>query len=112
MLPFKVVGFRILEYQTENSRRPYTEWLKDLDKVSAAIIRTHVARMELGHFGVHRYAGACVWELKIRYGPGYRVYYLRDEGRLVILLCGGDKGSQKRDIDRAKTYAADYGRRK
>jgi putative addiction module killer protein len=71
-----------------------------------------VTRMELGHFGVHRHVGDGVWELKIRYGPGYRVYYIRDGERLIILLCGGDKGSQERDIARAKTYAADYWRRK
>ena len=76
------------------------------------MIRTHTTRLELGHFGDHRAVGDGIWELKIRYGPGYRVYYLLDGEKLIILLCGGHKGSQDRDIANAKTYAADYRRRK
>jgi putative addiction module killer protein len=67
--------------------------------------------MELGHFGKQRWVGDGVWELKIKFGPGYRVYYLIEREQVVILLCGGDKGTQDRDITRAKDYATDYWRR-
>lgn len=104
--------YRVLRYQTSDSRQPYTEWWQGLkDRVGASIIKAHVDRMELGHFGKSRWVGEDVWELKITYGPGYRVYYLRDGEHVVILLCGGDKGSQKRDIQKAKEYATDYWRR-
>jgi putative addiction module killer protein len=108
-----VIKFSVLEYQTENWRKPYAEWVKGLkDRTGAAIIRSHVTRMELGHFGNHRPVGDGVWEMKIHFGPGYRVYYLHDGERVVILLCGGDKDTQARDIAQAKNYATDYGRRK
>jgi putative addiction module killer protein len=68
--------------------------------------------MQLGHFGKSRNITDGVWELKIYFGPGYRVYYLKEGKNLVILLCGGDKSSQDRDIGRAKIYAEDYRRRR
>ena len=64
------------------------------------MIRARIRRLELGNPGRHRSVGQGVWELKIDHGPGYRVYYGEDGGTLVILLCGGDKSSQARDINR------------
>jgi putative addiction module killer protein len=105
--------FKVLEYQTESWKKPYAEWLRGLkDRIGASIIKSRVARMKLGHFGTSRHVGNGVCELKVRYGPGYRVYYLRDGEQLIILLCGGDKGDQDRDVERAKDYATDYWRRK
>lgn len=106
-----MAAFRILEYQTDRLRKPYAAWLRGLrDRIGVSIIKSHVTRMELGHFGDHRHIDDEIWELKIKYGPGYRVYYLLDE-RSIILLCGGDKSSQDRDVERARAYAADYWRR-
>ncbi|OGR91230.1 MAG: hypothetical protein A2992_03445 [Elusimicrobia bacterium RIFCSPLOWO2_01_FULL_59_12] len=68
--------------------------------------------MESGNFGVTRSVGEGVTELKIDFGPGCRVYYLRDGEQIVVLLCGGIKDAQSKDIAKAKTYAADYWRRK
>ena len=103
----------ILEYQTPSEKRPYVEWIRELkDRQAAAIIRTRINRVRLGQFGSHRNVGDKVWELKISFGPGYRVYYLMDGENMVILLCGGDKSTQSRDIEKAKEYAADYWRRK
>ena len=82
------------------------------DKLGAAIIRNRVRRLRQGHFGDHRNVGDGVWELRIFFGPGYRVYYLLDGECLVILLCGGDKDSQDKNIGMAKHFAADYWRRK
>lgn len=74
--------------------------------------KAEVDRLESGHFGTVRQIDGKVWEMKIDFGPGYHEYYLRDGHRIVILLSGGDKSSQERDIRRAEQFAADYGRRK
>ena len=103
----------VLEYQTTTGRRPYVEWVRQLkDKPTEAIIRSRIKRLRQDNFGDHRSVGSGVWEMRIFFGPGYRVYYLMDGWHLVILLCGGDKDSQMRDIVMAKDFAADYWRRK
>jgi len=63
--------------------------------------------MEIGNFGDAKAVGEGVSELRIDFGPGYRVYFTRRGGVVVILLCGGDKSSQARDIARAKTMGAE-----
>ena len=65
-------------------------------------------RVEEGNFGAHESVGDGVFELKEYYGPGYRVYYGLIDSTTVLLLCGGDKSTQKQDIKRAKAYWADY----
>lgn len=103
----------VLRYQTTEGEQPYTTWVRGLrDRRAANLIQTRVDRIESGHFGAVRHINGKVWEIKIDFGPGYRVYYLRDGHRIVVLLSGGDKSSQERDIRRAEQYAADYGRRK
>jgi putative addiction module killer protein len=79
--------------------------LRDL-RVRAAIAR-RILRVEAGNFGDVKYLGEGVSELRIDHGPGYRVYLHRRGSVVVILLCGGDKGSQEADIKRAKAMAAD-----
>jgi putative addiction module killer protein len=64
--------------------------------------------MRLGNFGDYKAVGDGVCELRIDYGPGYRVYFGRDGAEIVILLIGGDKRNQHRDIETAKEYWADY----
>jgi len=84
----------------------FRDWLAALrDKQAAAIIRRRITRLELGNFGDTKVIGDGVSELRIDFGPGYRLYFTRRADALVILLCGGDKGSQARDIARAKQMA-------
>jgi putative addiction module killer protein len=104
--------YRILHYLTLDGKDLYEEWLEELDRSHADRIDAYVTRMERGNFGVTRTAHEGVLELKIEVGPGYRVYYLRDQDRIVVLLCGGNKGSQTKDIVKAKIAAVDYWRRK
>ena len=66
--------------------------------------------MEEGNFGDHSHVGQGVWELRIHYGPGYRAYYGEDGPVIVLLLCGGDKSTQKRDIRKAHEFWAEYRR--
>jgi putative addiction module killer protein len=83
--------------------REYSEWFAGLrDQLGKARIAARVARLEQGNPGITRGVGSGVQELKIDAGPGYRVYYVRQGDLLILLLCGGDKSSQDRDILRAK----------
>lgn len=71
-----------------------------------------IARVRSGNFGDSKSVGFGVIELRIPYGPGYRVYFGRDGASLVVLLCGGDKSTQSKDIENAKKYWSDYQERK
>ena len=102
----------LLEYLTEDGRNPFREWLLSLrDAPMRARVRVRLNRVRLGNFGDSRGVGGGVSELRLHLGPGYRVYYGRRGDVLVILLCGGDKGTQARDIQRAQAYWTDYLRR-
>ena len=99
---------KLNQYRGDNSAVPYEEWESALPSVMAARITKYVKRMEQGNFGNSKPVGSGVSELKIDLGPGYRVYYGLDGDTLVILLGGGSKKRQSRDIadaiERWKTY--------
>ena len=85
---------------------PFMQWLENLrDRKAAAKIAARLARLELGNFGDAEPVGEGVTELRIHFGPGYRVYVIQRGEILVVVLCGGDKSSQDRDIKRAKEMA-------
>ncbi|MBU1336604.1 MAG: type II toxin-antitoxin system RelE/ParE family toxin [Alphaproteobacteria bacterium] len=84
----------------------FASWLEELRDTNArARILTRIRRLELGNPGDIRPVGEGVSELRIHYGPGYRAYFTRQGQEIVILLCGGDKSTQSRDIDAAKQMA-------
>ena len=84
----------------------FVDWLDNLRNSRAkARIIARLDRMEMGNFGDVRPVGGGVSELRIHYGPGYRVYFLRRGPVVVILLCGGDKKTQHADIAKAKLLA-------
>jgi putative addiction module killer protein len=85
----------------------FSKWLRRLKDANAlARIVARIRRMEQGNVGDVRSVGAGVTEMRIDYGPGYRVYYMQSEAALVILLCGGDKRTQGQDIRKARDMAA------
>lgn len=90
-------------YKDAKGREPARDWLDKLkDRKGQAKITVRIARAELGNFGDHKAVGEGVSELRIDFGPGYRVYYALDEdGEIILLLMGGDKSSQSKDIARA-----------
>ena len=99
----------LLNYITEDGRCPFEDWLNGLKDVSGrALIRKRLNRVRLGNLGNVRNLGDGVSEFKVDFGPGYRVYFGEDGPRIVVLLIGGDKGSQQRDISKAKEYWRDY----
>ncbi len=84
----------------------YQRWFEGLRDLGAQMrIAARLRRVTLGNLGDHRSLGQGVYELRIDYGPGYRLYYTRHGGTLMILLAGGDKSSQSRDIERARELA-------
>jgi putative addiction module killer protein len=84
----------------------FSDWLRSLsDDVAKAHILRRIASAELGNFGDCEPVGEGVSEMRVHFGPGYRVYFIRRGGAIYVLLCGGSKASQKRDIKRAKVMA-------
>jgi putative addiction module killer protein len=100
------------EYRLPNGKAPFSEWLRDLrDREARARIRVRLNRVRLGNFGDSTPLGEGLFELRLMFGPGYRVYFGREGDRLVLLLCGGDKKTQEKDIGRARAAWEDYKRR-
>jgi len=96
-------------YQTEGGRCPFDEWFNSLrDTQGKANAAARIERAEKGGFGDHKVLGDGVFELRIDVGPGYRVYFGLEGDKFILLLLGGAKGSQSRDIERSKKYWADY----
>ena len=99
-------------YVPPGGRQPFAEWFADLEPVTRAKVARAVARLEQGNISGVKSVGEGVLELRIDFGPGYRVYFGRDGDALVILLTGGTKKRQQRDIDAARVSWQDYKQRK
>lgn len=101
-------------YRTREGQEPAREWLNSLkDRIGLAKILARIKRAENGNFGDHKSVGEGVSELRITYGPGYRVYYgIDDSGDLIILILAGDKSTQSKDIEAARTSWLDYKKRR
>lgn len=96
-------------YETARDSRPFIDWLYSLkDLRTQARIEARVRRLSLGQWGDHKPVGKGVIELRLYFGPGYRIYCGRSGITIIVLLLGGDKGSQKADIETAKRYLSDY----
>ncbi len=99
-------------YQTASGRQPFVDWLNGVtDGEARARILARLDIVASGSFGDARPVGEGVLELRIRWGPGYRVYFARVGHVVVLLLCGGDKRAQDEDIKDAKRYYRDFKRR-
>ena len=94
------MSFEIREY-IENGRSPFADWFNDLDAEAAARVDRYIRRLEAGNFGSAKILHEGLAELRMDFGPGYRVYYGMDGKTLIILLAGGSKRHQQRDIEAA-----------
>jgi len=99
-------------YIDEKGNKRFAEWLEGLDPEAAAKVVIALARLEQGNFSKVKGVGSGVFECKIDFGPGYRIYFGKDGERLVILIGGGTKKRQQRDITAAIECWAAYKRRK
>lgn len=97
---------KLITYTTSTGKQPFISWLDDLDAKEQAVILARLTRVQLGNFGDCEPIkdGEGVFEFRINYGPGYRIYFGRKGMTIIVLLIGGDKGSQTKDITKAKQY--------
>ena len=99
----------IIFYRIPKGPQPFMEWFNSIrDTRTKNRIQARLDSVEAGNLGDHKFVGNGVWELRIDSGPGYRIYYSEVDNRIVLLLCGGDKSSQNRDIKSAKRYWTEY----
>lgn len=103
---------QIVAYVNAAGRTPYAEWHARLDSAVRARVTVAVYRLEAGNFSAAKGAGAGLFELRLDFGPGYRVYFGKDGEQLVILLGGGTKKRQQADIDAAQLLWQEYKRTK
>lgn len=106
MLPFAVLEIRY--FVAADGREPFARWFADLDAVARAKVTRAVVRLEQGNFSNVKSVGEGVFEYRIDFGPGYRIYFGQERQTLVILLTGGTKKRQQRDIDAAHACWQDY----
>ena len=110
MLPYAVIELRY--YLESDGHSPFEHWFTGLDAAAAAKVSVALTRLEQGNLSNAKGVGQGVLEYRIDWGPGYRVYFGRDGDVLVILLTGGTKKRQQRDIEAAKVMWEDYRRRR
>lgn len=104
--------FEIVRYRQDSGKYPFDDWLRSLrDRIAQTRILARMRQLEAGNFGDWASVGEGVFELRIHVGAGYRAYVGRHGSVIVVLLCGGDKASQQKDIERAKEFWADWKRR-
>jgi putative addiction module killer protein len=100
---------QVVIYAEEDGTEPFQTWLDNLrDKQGRRHILKRLLRVQQGNYGDIKPIGEGLSELRIFFGPGYRVYFGEHAGNLVIVLCGGDKDSQDQDIGKAKAYWKEY----
>lgn len=104
--------FELRSYVDEHGRAPFEAWLLDIDHGAQAKVTIALTRLQGGNTSNVEGVGEGVSELKLNWGPGYRVYFGQDGRTIVILLCGGTKKRQSQDIATAKARWADYGARR
>ena len=102
----------IREYVDTRGNSPFGRWFDDLDARSAARVRTALARMEAGNLSSTKGVGGGVMEFRLHFGPGYRIYFGRDGDALIVLLGGGTKVRQHKDIQDARELWQEYRGRK
>lgn len=99
----------LVTFRSRDGKLPFVEWLNSIrDNVTNNRILQRMARVETGNFGDHKSVGSGVFELRLDFGPGYRIYYALDGPVVVLLLVGGEKKTQPSDIEKAKEYWAEY----
>ena len=102
------MDYKIKEYITSTGANPFREWLSKLDKKIKARIQSRVFNFERGNLGDYKSVGNGIFESRFTMGPGYRLYFAIEKRKIILLLLGGDKDSQPRDIKKAKSYWQDF----
>jgi putative addiction module killer protein len=103
-----LVSFTVRELIDDSGRIPFREWLTELDTTTKARVQARILRFETGNLGDHKDVGGGVSEARLDFGPGYRVYFGRSGREVILLIVGGDKKTQKKDIKRARELWSRY----
>ncbi len=103
-----MANLKVLEYVTDQGECPFREWMLGLDRGVRGRVTSRLLRFSMGNFGQNRHLAGGLCEAKLDFGPGYRVYYGIHGQALVILLCGGDKGSRRKDIEQAQKHWTEF----
>ncbi len=104
--------YKLKIYSTESNKEPFTLWLNSLEKPDRAKVRARLDRIIVGNFGEYKHIYQEIYELKFKSNSGFRVYYAIDGDKIILLLSGGNKSTQSRDIKKAKEYWNNYNARK
>lgn len=102
---------QLKEYLTASGENPFRQWLEGVDIKIKARIQARLLRFEEGNLGDHKLVGKRIWEARLHFGAGYRVYFGKDGINIILLLLGGSKSSQSKDIRKAQHYWDDYQRK-
>ena len=101
--------YEIEIYETSTGKKPFDQWFKTLKDVKAkSLIVSRLDRIKLGNFGDVTPVGDGIHELRFHFGPGYRIYYAKIETQIILLMCGGAKKTQQKDIEKAKQHLKDF----
>jgi len=95
-------------FETENGKNPVIEWLNELDKIYKERVSQRFNRIMHGNIGDHKSIGDGIFELRFDFGSGYRIYFGKEDNKIIILLYAGDKKTQENDIKKAKKYWQEY----
>ena len=98
----------IREYLSVDGKNHFRVWLDALDIPVKARIQARILRFEMGNLSDHKSVGAGVWEARVMFGPGYRIYFGKEGRSVILLLLGGDKSSQAGDIRKARRLWREY----
>ncbi|MFN5352193.1 MAG: type II toxin-antitoxin system RelE/ParE family toxin [Alphaproteobacteria bacterium] len=101
--------YEVLKYKNTSGKEPFEDWIGSIKDTTTSIrIEKRIELIRNGNFGDYKHLENGVYELRFHFGSGYRVYYAKDGNKIIILLCGGDKSTQTKDIIKAKKYYKDY----
>ena len=100
--------YKLTILETNEGEKPFIDWLDKLDIKTQARINNRLSRIKIGSFGDFKSVGDKVFELRFFFGSGYRIYYCIIEEKIVLILSGGNKDNQSRDIEKAKKLWATY----
>lgn len=94
--------------QIKNDKTPFIEWINSLDKTTKARVQSRLTRLLENNFGDHKKIDSEISELRLKFGSGYRIYYAEIDNVIVLLINGGDKSTQFKDIEKAKSILQEW----
>lgn len=94
--------------QISNNKTPFIEWVDSLDKITKSRVQSRLTRLLENNFGDHKKIDSEISELRLKFGSGYRIYYTEVDNVIVLLINGGDKSTQSKDIEKAKSILQEW----